>query len=176
MQMSKLDDLHTLVRLLNELELPVSPILEYAIKEKEEELLNISQEESTLMPSKEPMKKVTFKVTDEVTNQAIVTTKKISVLRVYRDDGTFIEEEKSTTTMCKTIKEVGVKSVYDMKIPMDGMHLVTKGINPQYPSSQHDIGNGLFVNTHSNTITKKRQLERIFKTLKINWRVEIVEL
>lgn len=36
--MSKLDDLHTLVRLLKEFEFPVSPILEYAIKEKEEEL------------------------------------------------------------------------------------------------------------------------------------------
>lgn len=36
--MSKLDDLHTLVRILKEFEFPVSPILEYAIKEKEEEL------------------------------------------------------------------------------------------------------------------------------------------
>lgn len=36
--MSKIDDLHTLVRLLKEFEFPVSPILEYAIKEKEEEL------------------------------------------------------------------------------------------------------------------------------------------
>lgn len=36
--MSKLKDLHTLVRLLKEFEYPVSPILEYAIKEKEEKL------------------------------------------------------------------------------------------------------------------------------------------
>lgn len=36
--MSKLDDLHTLERLLNEFGFPVSPILAYAIKEKEEEL------------------------------------------------------------------------------------------------------------------------------------------
>ena len=36
--MNKLDDLHTLERLLKEFEFPVSPILEYAIKEKEEEL------------------------------------------------------------------------------------------------------------------------------------------
>lgn len=36
--MSKLDDLQTLVRLLKEFEFPVSPILEYAIKEKEDEL------------------------------------------------------------------------------------------------------------------------------------------
>lgn len=36
--MSKLDDLHTLIRLLHEFGFPISPILEYAIKEKEEEL------------------------------------------------------------------------------------------------------------------------------------------
>ncbi len=36
--MSKLDDLHTLQRLLKEFEFPVSPILEYAIREKEEQL------------------------------------------------------------------------------------------------------------------------------------------
>lgn len=36
--MGSLEDLHTLIRLLRKYELPVSPILEYAIKEKEEEL------------------------------------------------------------------------------------------------------------------------------------------
>lgn len=36
--MSEIDDLHTLVRLLKQFEFPVSPILEYAIKAKEEEL------------------------------------------------------------------------------------------------------------------------------------------
>lgn len=42
--MNKLKDLHTLVRLLREFEFPVSPILEYAIKEKEEELRAVSSE------------------------------------------------------------------------------------------------------------------------------------
>ena len=36
--MSKLEDLHTLQRLLKEFEFPVSPILEYAIKEKIDQL------------------------------------------------------------------------------------------------------------------------------------------
>lgn len=172
--MSKLDDLHTLVRLLNEFELPVSPILEYAIKNKEEELSNAPQEPSNPKPAKQP-KKVVLKVTNGISDDVKATKKKPSVLRVYRANGTFIEEEKAAATMCRAIKEVGVESVYDMKIPMDGMFLVTKGGNPQYPTAQHDVGNGLFVNVHSNTITKKRQLERIFSTLKVNWRVEIVE-
>lgn len=44
--MSKLDDLHTLVRLLDEFKFPVSPILEYAIKEKEEELCSSDSTEA----------------------------------------------------------------------------------------------------------------------------------
>ena len=173
--MSKLDELHTLIRLLNEFEFPVSPILEYAIKNKEEELMSTPEVETTQKTIKKPKKKVTLKVTDDVSDVVKATKKKPSVLRIYRPDGTFIEEEKAAATMCKAIKEVGVESVYNMKIPMDGMHLVTKGGNPQYPTAQHNVGNGLFVNVHSNTITKKRQLERIFATLNVNWRVEIVE-
>jgi hypothetical protein len=42
--MSKLEDLHTLVRLLQEFELPVSPILEYAINEKIEEYSSFPEE------------------------------------------------------------------------------------------------------------------------------------
>lgn len=42
--MSKLEDLHTLVRLLQEFELPVSPILEYAINEKIEEYSSLPEE------------------------------------------------------------------------------------------------------------------------------------
>ena len=37
--MNKLEDLYTLVGLLKNFELPISPILEFAIKEKEEQLL-----------------------------------------------------------------------------------------------------------------------------------------
>lgn len=36
--MPTLEDLHTLIRLLNEFQFPVSPVLKFAIKEKEEEL------------------------------------------------------------------------------------------------------------------------------------------
>ena len=58
---------------------------------------------------------------------------------------------------------------------MDGMHLVTIGGNPQYPSAQYDVGDGFFVNTHSCTAAKKRQLERIFSALNLDWKVEIVK-
>lgn len=170
--MSKLDDLHTLVRLLNEFEFPVSPILEYAIKEKIEQLSS-DDESPVVMPVVEVqensgMLEVSVKATTG-------TKKKPSVLRIIRADGTIIECEKAATAFCQAIKEVGVENVYSLKIPMDSMHLVTIGGNPQYPTAQHDVGNGYFVNVHSNTITKKRQLERIFKAFNLSWKVEIVE-
>lgn len=71
---------------------------------------------------------------------------------------------------------MGVGKVFELKIPMDNMYLVTIGGNPQYPTAQHDVGNGYYVNVHSNTATKKRQLERIFKAYNLNWKADIVEL
>ena len=76
--------------------------------------------------------------------------------------------------MALALKEIGAERVAELNIPLDGMNLVTLGGNPMYKASQVEVGGGYFVNTHSNTITKKRQLERIFRTLKMEWRVEIV--
>ena len=158
--------------MLNKFDLPVSPILEYAIKEKIEQLS--SDDESTVV-----MPVVEVQENDGMLEVSVKTTagtkKKPSVLRIIRTDGTIIECEKAAAAFCQAIKEVGVEKVYSLKIPMDNMHLVTIGGNPQYPTAQHNVGNGYFVNVHSNTFTKKRQLERIFKAFNLSWKVEIVE-
>ena len=168
--MSKLDDLHTLQRLLKEFEFPVSPILEYAIKEKIDQLS--SDDDSQInMPIMDVQENHGMM---EVSVEAPVRIKKKATnICVIRADGTTIVSEKAASTFCLVIKEIGVEKVYALKIPMDGMYLVTIGGNPQYPSAQHDVGGGYFVNVHSNTKTKKRQLERIFSALNLNWKVEV---
>lgn len=168
--MSKLDDLHTLQRLLKEFEFPVSPILEYAIKEKIDQLS--SDDDSQInMPIMDVQENHGMM---EVSVEASVRIKKKPTkICVIRADGTTIVSEKAASTFCLVIKEIGVEKVYALKIPMDGMYLVTIGGNPQYPSAQHDVGGGYFVNVHSNTKTKKRQLERIFSALNLNWKVEV---
>lgn len=170
--MSKLKDLHTLVRLLKEFEFPVSPILEYAIKEKIEQLS--SDDESHVVF---PVAKVQEKagMLEMSVKPISGNKKKPSFLRITRADSSIIECQKAATAFCQAIKEVGVEKVYSLKIPMDSMYLVTIGGNPQYPSAQHAVGDGYFVNVHSNTATKKRQLERIFKEFNLTWKVEIVE-
>ena len=168
--MSKLDDLHTLQRLLKEFEFPVSPILEYAIKEKIDQLSSDddSQINMPIMDVQENHGMMEVSVVAPVRIK-----KKATKICVIRADGTTIVSEKAASTFCLVIKEIGVEKVYALKIPMDGMYLVTIGGNPQYPSAQHDVGGGYFVNVHSNTKTKKRQLERIFSALNLNWKVEV---
>lgn len=168
--MSKLDDLHTLVRLLKEYEFPVSPILEYAINEQIEQLSS-NDENPIVTPTIEVPEKI-----DELSVKSIIRSKKRpSVLRIIRPNGTKIEYKKAAKSFCQAISEIGIEKIFLLKIPIDGMYLINKGGNSKYPTAQYDVGNGYFVNVHSNTITKKRQLERIFKTFNLKWQVEIIE-
>lgn len=170
--MTAAEELQHVLEVLNKFDLPVSPILEYAIKEKIEQLS--SEDES---PVVEPAVEVQEKdgLLEVSVKLSSGTKKKPSGLRIVRGDGSIIECEKAANTLCQAIKEIGVEKVFSLNIPMDGMHLVTIGGNPQYPTAQHEVGNGYFVNVHSNTITKKRQLERIFNAYSLDWKVEIVE-
>lgn len=168
--MSKIDDLNTLVRLLKEYELPVSPILEFAIKEKIEAFSG--QKKASEMSIAVPVGISKPKATKV---EVIRKKNNPSTIRVVRDDGSFIQCSTAAETICETIKEIGAKMVYELKIPMDGMNLVTIGGNPLYPTAQHDIGENYYVNVHSNTATKKRQLEKIFWLLNKSWRVEVIE-
>ena len=100
--------------------------------------------------------------------------KQASTLRVYREDNTIIEEASSALTLCETIKEIGPEKVYNLFIPLDGMYLVSKVKNTNARSDMHYVGDGYYVNTHSNNKTKKRHLERIFHELDLRWKVEII--
>lgn len=100
--------------------------------------------------------------------------KQASTLKVYREDDTVIEEATSALTFCETIKEIGAEKVFSLFIPLDGNYLVMKTKNSDVRSDMHYVGDGYYVNTHSNTMTKKRHLERIFQALNLNWKVEII--
>ena len=170
--MTDIDELKHLMVVLKKYDLPVSPILEYAIREKIESLSTTEDRKEYSFKSI-PVQEMSD---SDIQNKQIIKTKgKPTTIRVIRPDGSIIEHNKAALTMRQTIMEIGAQRVYDLKIPMDGMYLVTRGGNPQYASAQHDVGDGLFVNTHSNSITKKRQLEKIFSLLNPLWKVEIVK-
>lgn len=170
--MTGVEELKHVLEVLKKFDLPISPILEYAIKEKIEQLSS-NDDGSIVVPVAEVQED--DGMIEVSVKQEMGTKKKPSVLRIIRADGTIIECEKAANTLCQAIKEIGVEKVYSLKIPIDSMHLVTIGGNPKYPTAQHALGNGYFVNVHSNTITKKRQLEIIFKACNLCWKAEIVE-
>ena len=168
--MTDAEELKHVLEVLKKFDLPISPILEYAIKEKIEEL-SLNSKRSASVPVAEAYAEEGIVETSSI--KAVTAKKKPTSLRVTRANGTTIECLKAADTLCQTIQEIGTEKVFSLKIPMDGMYLVTMGGNPQYPSAQHDVGGGYFVNVHSNTNTKKRQLERIFSALNLNWKVEV---
>lgn len=127
--------------------------------------------EKTNKTEKPTIKKVQY---DTLKTEFGTKKKQASTLKVYKEDNTVIEETTSALTLCETIKEIGPEKVYNLFIPLDGMYLVMKTKNSDVRSDMHYVGDGYYVNTHSNTITKKRHLERIFHELNLNWKIEIV--
>lgn len=171
--MKTLENLHLLVRLLKEFELPISPILEFAIKEKENQICS----ESSLAVAKKEIETTPCNRISKVVDASCQKNSsggKYAKLRVYRDDNSIIQDHKVANTFAQTIKEIGPKKVQDLDISSDGMNLVTKGGNPLYPGAQKDVGEGLYVNTHSGTVWKRQTLERIFAALHLSWKVKIV--
>ena len=100
--------------------------------------------------------------------------RKMTILRVTRPDGSMIEDSKATVTLAITIKEIGVERVRNLNLSLDGMNLILIGENTLYPSQQYYLGDGYYLNTHSSTDRKKYHLEKMFKALGLDWKVEIV--
>lgn len=180
--MSKIDDLLTVMRLLKELELPISPILEYTIKEKIEQLSS-NDENPVVMPLEEENNKRTNRVaeTQRIERPRSGNMAKASALRVTFADGTVISERKAVETLKKCIVKFGPERVAQLCLqPVDNIlqlnrvNLVTKKRDEMYGNRQHEIDNGWLVFTCSNTPAKKRQIEAIAKALNVRVRVEVV--
>lgn len=180
--MSKINDLQTVMRLLKEYELPISPILEYTIKEKIEQL-SLNNENPVVKPLEEGNNKHTNRVAEtlSIERPRSGTKAKASALRVTFADGTVICERKAVDTLKKCIVKFGPERVAQLCLqPVDNIlqlnrvNLVTKKRDEMYANRQHEIGNGWLVFTCSNTPAKKRQIEAIAKALNIKVRVELV--
>ncbi len=170
--MTDIEELQHALWVLKKFNLPISPILEYAIKELIERLSFVSDHSESKPVVKVVKQREKIKIETKPTTG---TKKKPTTLRVIRADGSILEYEKARQTLCQAIKEIGVEKVYSLNIPLDGMNLVTIGGNPQYSSQQYELEKGYYVNAHSCTSRKKRQLEIIFEALNLNWKVEIIE-
>ena len=71
--------------------------------------------------------------------------------------------------------KAGVERVARLQIRHDGDFLVSQKTHPQYANRQYQLSDGFFLNTHSDTMTKKKHLDRISAALHLGWRVEIIK-
>jgi ribosomal protein L24 len=194
--MTRNEELTLLLEIMRKYDLPVSPILEFAIRSK----MDDSSGDDLIIPEVSSMESDTGLVqsseishiekpfqysnvmleekteTDYRTRVSDTTRKnrKKTILRVTRPDGSMIEDSKATVTLAITIQEIGVERVRNLNLSLDGMNLILIGENTLYPSQQYYLGDGYYLNTHSSTDRKKYHLEKMFKALGLDWKVEIV--
>lgn len=93
-------------------------------------------------------------------------------LRVSFPDGKVIENRFAYETLYKVILLAGTERVRALGIVQCGVPLVSNAMDNFY--NQKEIGKGLYLITHSSTVQKRQQLERISEALKLGLKVEIV--
>lgn len=105
-----------------------------------------------------------------------------SGLRIIKEDGSKIEFSQATETFIEVIKqlskEYSIKKIADAvkneNIQRDKDYIIRKGVHTGKNVSSYPVKQGYFVNVHSSTEAKKKQLEKIFVALGCTWNVELV--
>lgn len=94
-------------------------------------------------------------------------------------DGTVIAERKAVDTFVNVVKRIGVARVRQVvetenlvfcKVPV-----ISNRRDKKYGRSQHDLGGGWLLITHSNNKMKKKFLDRVSEVLRLDLKVEVKE-
>ena len=93
-------------------------------------------------------------------------------LRVTFHDGKVIENRFAYETLHEVVKLAGTEKVRALGIVQCGVPLVSNTLDNFY--NQKELGKGLYLITHSSTVQKRQQIERISEALKLGLKVEIV--
>lgn len=89
-------------------------------------------------------------------------------------DGRVLAYARAKDTFIEVIKRIGVEKIRPLGITVCNVPLVSNTIDSKYKSSQHSIGNGWYVITHSSTADKKQKLEQISSMLHLDLKVEVI--
>lgn len=99
---------------------------------------------------------------------------KLTRLRIILPDGKAIEDKVVAETFAKFIKHVGVKKVKSLGLQCMNVPLISTDKEPLSNIGHKDLGNGLYLITHTSTLRKKRQIEQIADLLHLDVEVEFV--
>lgn len=108
------------------------------------------------------------------TNKTI-SRAKASKLIVHLPGGRVIQEDTAAQTLVEAIRRADPLKVRALGIVCCRVPLVSTTKDHKYGDTQVDVGNGLYVITHSNNKMKKGFLERISKSLDLSWVIELVK-
>lgn len=111
-------------------------------------------------------------VGDECTSNSKNT--KLTRLRIILPNGKAIEENVVAGTFAKFIKHIGVKKVKSLGLQCRNVPLISTDKESLSDIGHKDLGNGLYLITHSSTLQKKRQIEKIADLLNLDVKVEFV--
>lgn len=89
-------------------------------------------------------------------------------LSVIFPDGTLIQCKTIAETMTETINRIGPARVAQLEIYSNKELLVSRYRNPKYPNEDQPLKDGYYVNTHSNSMYKIKQLKEISERLELN--------
>ena len=168
--MTDFEKLQQAVEILRKFNLPISPILEYSINEKLQELSYQVESQS----DNQEVSAAPISYAEPVQSDEYPPIKALARLRVTRPDGSVIQDHKAANTFCQVIKEIGPERIQELGISVDYGNLILRDQGSHRLGDKHDIGNNYYVNTHSSTAAKKRRLEKIFSALHLPWKVEII--
>ena len=94
-------------------------------------------------------------------------------IKVQFPDGRISNHSKVMQTLVDVIIYAGPEKVRELNIIICNDNLVTSNLNPLYMSSYKDVGDGLYVNTCSDTKRKYSQIMEINESLNLGLIVEI---
>lgn len=104
-----------------------------------------------------------------------ISRAKASKLIVHLPDGKVIQEDTAAQTLVEAVRRADPLKVRTLGIVCCKVPLVSTTKDRKYGDTQIDVGNGLYVITHSNNKMKKGFLERISKSLNLGWRIELIK-
>lgn len=93
-------------------------------------------------------------------------------LRVTLKNGDVIENKYAYETLQDIVMMAGIEKVHSLKIFQYGVPLISNTQDNFY--NQKEISKGVYLITHSSTIQKRQQIEKISKAFNLELKVEIV--
>ena len=185
--MKERDELELILTLIGKYSLPLSPILEYAIKEKIEEFGSGEADYTESKAEEVDTEVAPVRIeaeeheshADEDDDESLQEeqdrrSSSRYVIRVQYPDGRTFSSNLVWETLADVVNYAGPERVRRLNITNLGDNLISSRLNdnPTYRKGQKSIGRGLYISTLSSTDAKYRQIKRISEELGLGVKVE----